>query len=199
MHDYVTSAFRLRFADQLAGLPAWADNSTYSIQAKIGEQTVKSFQSISYAEQWKLRGQMDLAVLEDDFHLRWHRESRIRPVYELVIAKGRIKMHLHPAGKPDSWVFHPGHVQAEAVSIHDLITHILSYDADIDRVVPDRTQLTGLYDLDLQWTPTGEQDNDTNSPAIFTALREQLGLELKSAKAPIDVIVIDSIARPTIE
>ena len=38
---------------------------------------------------------------------------------------------------------------------------------------------------------------DDNILEIYTALREQLGLELKATKGPIDVIVIDSVSAPT--
>jgi uncharacterized protein (TIGR03435 family) len=34
-------------------------------------------------------------------------------------------------------------------------------------------------------------------PALSTAFEEQLGLKLESRKGPIDVLVIDSVSRPT--
>lgn len=199
VRNYLMNAFHLRFADQLAGQPHWTDTTSYTIQAKIGEHTVQTFQSLSRQEQWKLRAQMDLAVLEDDFHLKWHRESRMRPVYELVCTKCKVKMPLHPSDKPESWTFHEGHLHAQAVSLQDFIAPILSEDADIDRVVLDRAQMPGFYDIDLHWTPSNEQKDESADPSIFTALREQLGLELKPAMAPIEVVVIDSIERPIIQ
>ena len=76
----------------------------------------------------------------------------------------------------------------------------------VNRVVLDRTGLKGGFNLDLEWTP--EQAGpprpdvpsppiDPNGPSLFTALREQLGLKLDPAKAPVEIVVIDSAERPT--
>jgi uncharacterized protein (TIGR03435 family) len=85
----------------------------------------------------------------------------------------------------------------------DALTSALS--PFVSRVVADRTGLTGLFDFDLKWTPdaTPQQPADTpplnidpNGSSIFTALQEQLGLRLDSARGPVDVVVIDSVASP---
>jgi uncharacterized protein (TIGR03435 family) len=78
------------------------------------------------------------------------------------------------------------------------------------RPVIDRTGLTGRYDIRLSFSrelPSGViQLNGVNQPApppsdmvgpsIFTALQEQLGLKLSPDKAPVDVLVIDSVQKP---
>ena len=38
---------------------------------------------------------------------------------------------------------------------------------------------------------------DPNGASIYTAIQEQLGLKLDSQKAPVNVIVIDSVEHPT--
>ena len=81
----------------------------------------------------------------------------------------------------------------------------------VNRIVDDRTGLTGGYDIDLQWTPDqmpfgfpGDRPadapappGDPNRPSIFTALQEQLGLKLDAQKGPVEVLVIDRVDRPT--
>ena len=69
-----------------------------------------------------------------------------------------------------------------------------SLSGSVGRVIIDKTGLNALYDIDLRWSPDNEPDT---GPSIFTALEEQLGLKLEPAKAPIDVIVIDHIERPS--
>jgi uncharacterized protein (TIGR03435 family) len=78
----------------------------------------------------------------------------------------------------------------------------------VSRPVRDETGLKGLFDLELQFVrqplrvtpPIGQPDAalpDLSDQSIFTALQEQLGLKLESAKGPVEVLVIDSVQRPT--
>ena len=78
----------------------------------------------------------------------------------------------------------------------------------VQRVVVDKTGLTGNFDFELKWTPDGTAQgalsgtaalpaNDRDAPSIFTALQEQLGLRLESAKNSVEVLVIDHVERPT--
>ena len=61
-------------------------------------------------------------------------------------------------------------------------------------MIIDKTGLTGKYDVELTWAPNNEPDA---GPSIFTAIQEQLGLKLESSKAPVDVVVIDHLERPS--
>jgi len=51
------------------------------------------------------------------------------------------------------------------------------------------------YDYRLTWAP--DLATDSTGPSIFTALEEQLGLRLDSAKGPVAVIVIESAEKPS--
>ncbi len=63
------------------------------------------------------------------------------------------------------------------------------------RNVVDKTGLSGGYDFELEFTP--DQSPDTTGPSLFTAMQEQLGLKLDSQRAPVEVLVIDRLERPT--
>jgi len=80
------------------------------------------------------------------------------------------------------------------------------------RPVVDRTGLSGNWQFVLMFLgdsrgPAGSADAesraiaagspDPDAPSLFTAVQEQLGLKLQPTKAPVDVMVVDQIERPT--
>ena len=79
----------------------------------------------------------------------------------------------------------------------------------LDRPVIDKTDLAGKFDFQLKFMPDDSQfsghpprlpsptDTTTSSPGLFDAIQQQLGLKLASGKAPIDVLVIDQVEKPS--
>jgi bla regulator protein blaR1 len=83
----------------------------------------------------------------------------------------------------------------------------------LGRTVLDKTGLTGRYDLKLEWAPdesqvamfqamgvpegAGAPLADSLGPSLFSALQEQLGLKLDAQKGPVEILVIESIERPS--
>jgi uncharacterized protein (TIGR03435 family) len=101
----------------------------------------------------------------------------------------------------------PGRIEANGVPIANFIQGLSQ---QLGRPVIDKTGLKGLYNIKLQWTPElgevlvkpgGAEPSppplDPSGPSIFTAVQEQLGLRLESAKGPVEVLVIDGVQRPT--
>ena len=73
----------------------------------------------------------------------------------------------------------------------------------LDRPVLDATGLKGTFDFSLEWSlpqdptqPAGVQSEDTG-PTIIAALKEQLGLTLKSTTTTAAVLVVDHIEQPS--
>jgi uncharacterized protein (TIGR03435 family) len=62
--------------------------------------------------------------------------------------------------------------------------------------VLNRTGLTGIFDIKLDFAPLETTANDTPAPSLFTAIQEQLGLKLEATKGPVEVLVIDSAEKP---
>ena len=99
----------------------------------------------------------------------------------------------------------PGQVTAGGMPIANLA---LMLSQMTQRIVEDRTGLTGNFDIDLTFTPERMPQGapppgvqlppiDPNGPSVFTAVQEQLGLKLESTRGPVEVLVIDHVERPT--
>ncbi len=97
----------------------------------------------------------------------------------------------------------PGTITAVGWSMEALTSALAPF---VGRPVADRSGLAALFDFELKWTPDTVPELppdapplniDPNGPPIFTALQEQLGLKLESARGPVDVVVIDGVEHPT--
>jgi uncharacterized protein (TIGR03435 family) len=215
----VQSAYGIR-EDLVSGAPNWADSARFDIDAKVAGSDVDALKKLS-PEQRRLILQ---PLLADRFKLKVHTETKQLPVYELVLAKGGSKLKEATPGDtyangfkgPDGvgrggmMRMGRGQLTAQGVPITSL-ANILSQ--QLHRTVIDKTGLTGKYDLDLNWTPDqgsepmfkgtdGAQQRpdpapDASGPSIFTALQEQLGLRLQSAKGPVETLVIDYVEMPS--
>ena len=103
----------------------------------------------------------------------------------------------------------PGHVSLRGLDMTAFAS--LLWRRLVQRPVFNRTGLSGPFDMDLTYLPELESINGRpasenpslpaqilGAPSIFTALQEQLGLKLESARGPVDVLVVDR-AEPLIE
>lgn len=192
-----------------SGGPAWIDEKRFDIEAKYD---VEKYPNLT-REQRQLMLQQ---LLAERFKLVVHHEAKEFPLYALVPAKGGPKLE---ETKPDqiqqSRLGGPvcvvtaagrGTLGLRGCTSSDLAR--ILYGAakrDLGRKVVDQTELTGRYTVDLHWAPVEMSTTSTPAPAItdaggpsiFTAVKEQLGLELKPIKGPLDTIVIDRAEMPT--
>ena len=98
----------------------------------------------------------------------------------------------------------PGILMAGAMTMGEFAQALAPH---VNRFVLDRTGMTGFFDFDVQFAPEQMMPPppgapplppvDPQAPSLFTALQEQLGVRLNATRAPIDVLVIDVISRPT--
>jgi uncharacterized protein (TIGR03435 family) len=107
-----------------------------------------------------------------------------------------------PPGAPGCpTVFGNGFLSARRTSM-ELLARNLS--RTVRRVVIDKTGLSGFYDIDLEFMPDGPlppqapgappfPNPNPDAPSIYTALQEQLGLKLESARGPVETMVIDRV------
>jgi len=201
---------------RVLGGPSWIDNERYDVSAKAEDP----------APLQEMRGPMLIALLEDRFHLKAHTEPRETPVYALKLMEGPTKLRSTQEGscKPINLEDLPksgdqtrycgsehshvegGTVIAEwyGVTMAELASRSLTaYAGDY---VLDQTGLTGRFDIHLEFrrnetlrvngVEVSSGEPESGAPTIFTALHG-LGLKLVPGKAPIDVVVIDRIERPS--
>jgi uncharacterized protein (TIGR03435 family) len=195
-------AFQI-FPFQIAGAPGWVQSDGYDIAAKsAGDPPVSAFPPM-------LR-----SLLEDRFQLKTHWETREAAVYDLIISKvgklreaqpGDCPSYLDtPTGEPPDdglcgeLMNVPGHTKGYKLTSTDLAVGLSFF---LGRLVRDKTGLTGKYDIELQWTPDEALQQspppEAAPPSIFTALQQQLGLKLESARGPVKTLVVDHVARPS--
>jgi uncharacterized protein (TIGR03435 family) len=186
---YVPNAGPLS-SPEITGLPGWATTDGYDVQAQpeagftpTKEQAMEMLQS----------------MLEDRFKLKIRRQPKDTAIYALVVDKGGVKMPMTRATPPGRINFGFGQLSASALTAASLVP-ILTQAAG--RKVVDKTGLTGLYDMELKWTPDQSllppgTEIDTTGPSLFTALQEQLGLRLVPETGQVDMFVVESVQKPT--
>jgi uncharacterized protein (TIGR03435 family) len=181
--------------NQLAGGAEWVRNDIWDIVAKDNSTTGKTEEEV-YRE-------VLLAVASERFGLKLHSEKRPAKGFALTVAKaGKLGPGLTPAsGQTHSFDVKPGpSLIAHGITMSELAT-FLRWPAGAGRVVEDKTGLSGLYDVNLHWTPlqTDQIKNpatDKDGAGIFTALAEQLGLKLVSTQIEEDYYEIQAVERP---
>lgn len=179
---------------QISGGPDWLATEKWDIEAKSADTNHDGAATARL-----LRG-----MLEERFALkaRWVEEAR--PVYLLTLARGGAKLRESEEGNTNLQVG-ANSISLRRGSVADLAKVLATA---LGRPVIDRTGLSGSYDLFVQWDDAPVREggvpgieaattagNDRGS--IFSAVQEQLGLRLESGRAPVDVLVIDGMERPT--
>jgi uncharacterized protein (TIGR03435 family) len=188
--------------------PDWINSARYVIQAKPPDSIRDAMKPMTTAEAAKEIERMRQSLLADRFQLKAHFETREMPIYQLVLAKGGSKLKEN-RDSTKSWIL-PGAsaIKANAAPITALIGTLESAPDIGGRAVIDKTGLSGLYDISLKWTPMdatalpgGGSDStpstDAEGASLFTAIQDQLGLKLVSAKGPVQVLIVDHIERPS--
>ena len=194
IHSVVIQAFPVRSGDQIIGWPAWTKSERFDFRAKMDAETADALHKLRGSDASNTWRSMMRQLLEDRFALRYHIEKRELPVYELVIAKHGPKMKTSAPDEQGTSMMSPGKLSAYHNQTSDLS---ITLSGIVGRNVIDKTGLTDNYDIALTWAWNDDPSSGETGPSVFTALEEQLGLKLEPAKAPIDVVVIDHLERPT--
>ncbi len=185
----------------IVGGPGWVASRRWDLQAKPNRA----------ASPDQIRPMLR-ALLEDRFQLHSHSETRDIPIYELVVDRKGSKV---PTAKDTET---RPIVRAATGSIELTNATSATFASQLSyalaQPVIDKTSLSGNFDFAIKWTPEPGEDggpttaglppgtqnqpaSSLDGPSIFTAIREQLGLRLKSGRGPVEVVVIDDVQTPT--
>jgi uncharacterized protein (TIGR03435 family) len=202
LHRIIASSFRVQ--DSMVFGPGWLDDTRYDIVGKGPDPKA------SNPEVWE----MMRSLLADRFKLKYHLESREFAIYALTVAKSGPKLKKGDdgrcaeeikAGKTCGDIIFPRF----GVGIYNMpigaliggLGRVLQ-----DRPIVDKTGLTGKYDVTVTWMPDGTKPEDLESipkeqrpedVSLFQAMEKQAGLKLEATKGPVQVVVVDSIAKPS--
>jgi uncharacterized protein (TIGR03435 family) len=198
------------FDAPVVGAPDWVATTLYNIQARSDEATDARLAKLTDNEVRLEKRNAIRALLAERLELKTHLETRNSAIYNLVLAKGGVKMQVVPAAPPPADgeaapAPPPADVKAHG-SQHGLefvgsnspiraITGALS--SMVEAPVVDKTGLTGTYNYTLQFGREWSARDPDSWPSIFTAVQEQMGLKLEAVHEAVPNLVVDHIAKPT--
>jgi uncharacterized protein (TIGR03435 family) len=215
--------YRNRPAADVVGGPNWIDSERYDVRAKAGaEFPLSTTLGLPPTAEAALR-----ALLAERMHLKVRLESRRQRVYELVMARsdrrpgegltpskgGCRSMYAREAltpllvqDKPPADGASPARpcrvgisiamVVAENMTMEDWARFLAAF-PQINANVVDRTGLTGAFDIKITNPAVGDPGAAALLPAVEPLLESQLGLKLRPAEGAVDVLVVESVERPT--
>jgi uncharacterized protein (TIGR03435 family) len=199
---------------QISGGPDWINTQGFNIQAKGPKLSEENPFAPGMSDQRRRLLQEQVrqclrALLAERFQLKAHHDSREMPVYALIVGTHGVKIHDSGAaeGANQSMSGRSGEMTVENGTM-EMLANFLG--RSLERLVQDRTGLTGRYSYKLHWTPDSSSPGkmpgekgydqpvlDADGPTIFAALQEQLGLKLETQKGQVETIVIDHIEKPS--
>jgi uncharacterized protein (TIGR03435 family) len=197
LKNIVRSAYEIQQQAELSGGPSWIASARFDIDAKAPGEAAKPQIHL-----------MLQSLLAERFKLAVHHENKEMAVYFLVLAKGGSKLRDLKG---------PGSIKPPNPDMHRLggigsLRGLVNFLSNLSgRPVIDKTGLTGSYDYHMELpqedfpkedfpalTPDGAiRASAAAGAAVFAAMEQQLGLKLESAKAPVDVLVIDHVEKPS--
>ena len=200
--DLIAFGYRVH-PHQITGAPSWIETERYDIEAKPDMPGQPNDRQV--------RGMVQ-KLLADRFQFAVHHDKKELTAYTINVAKGGPKLTKsegNPNQLPGLGLRGLGRAVIRNATIADFASTFLQTIV-LDRPVVDQTGLTDRYDFTLDWTvdetqfpdrqglPVASADpNAETFPDLFTAVQQQLGLKLESAKLPVHVLVVDKVEKPS--
>ncbi len=188
---------------QVTGGPSWLESERFDILAKPDTPGMPNVNQLKSMVQ---------KLLAERFGLEFHREKRELSAYVITVDKAGVKMTKAQGNRPPLPGFGgrgPGAIGVQNATMAEFADFLQS--RVLERPVVDQSGLTDRYDFTLEWKPDTAQlaaaagpnppsqlpPNIEDRPDLMTAIRVQLGLKIESSKAPVEVLVIDKVQKPS--
>jgi uncharacterized protein (TIGR03435 family) len=212
--DLIRMAFKFD-SFQISGEPGWANTTRFDVQAKADSSVDQVLAKLSNDQARQEKLHMLQMLLVDRFNLKVHEETKEGQTFALTVMKSGPKFHETKPDTPDPTEAkdHPDqkmpslYQSGDGRRGYEFIAHgatmkslAQALEGQFQTSVSDETGLTGKYDFTLQYhgaTTDDSTDDDTVWPPLLTAIQDQLGLKLKATKAPVKILVIDHIDKPS--
>ncbi len=213
--NFITNAYDIP-GYLVVGGPEWMGADRYNMEARAAGEPSRPQMML-----------MLQTLLAERFQLRVRREVREMPAYVLTVARGGAKLTPSKDGAclerdPSKPIPPPasGAAASRLCGNNNMNSRVsppnmtwTAFRIDMSRVagalanyfrrpVVDRTGLAGFFDIQIDLPPlqpaaatdAGVADSGAS---VFTVLQEQLGLRVEDGNGPVEVLVVDSIERPT--
>ena len=202
------------------GRRIWCDNETAAQIAEfvygVHPKQIVGAPSWFFDEKWDVDGYPDVPgqpdykqmqgmyrkLLEERFGMKMHRDKRNMGAYVLTVAKGGPKLSKsvdQEAMSDTTGLEWNSQRRVLRVTSTTMAEFVQSMNFSMEKPLVDQTGLTGKWDFLLKWRPdTAPDTGDPNAlPGLFTAIQEQVGLKLEGTTAPVEVLVMDKVERPS--
>ena len=201
LSDLIGFAFGVQ-TRQIIGAPDWNERDRYDINATLDTEGAPTDKQLRHAVQ---------TLLEDRFKMTFHKEKKELPAFVLTVAKTGPKLTpTEVTGPLPNLGFSPGPTGVTLIVHNGLIAEFdeLLQTMVLDRPVVDQTGIPGKFDISVTFTPDDSQfhghpppikkaDDVEAAPSLFEAIQQKLGLKLEAQKAPVPVVAIDHVEKPS--
>jgi len=227
----IVTAYQLRDY-QLVGGPGWMGTDRFDISARAADrvtpQVARQMLKNLLHDRFALRAHTETRQVDVHALVLANADGRLGPGLKRTSAECEATLDAQkkgtapPSGRPDfeqlrkqtscgmsmmsSSASGASNYSMGAVMLDRLVNQIAG---EVRGPVVDRTGLTGLFDILLEYASQSRQlqaappvnapdlTKDVAPATMRDALREQLGLKLETEKGPLEMLVIDSLERPS--
>lgn len=200
---------------QIFGAPDWFSSDLYDVDARSQEAESDVFRNLPESDRKATSRATLQQLLADRFQLQSHFETKQLPTYSLVVVdSAKLKKASGSCDPPPNGLqtfstdttpcgqirYRTGSLAGTKTVISQLVRSLSEVTG---RLIEDKTNLTGKYDIDLTWEPQYRVDRmppmdqtEPANPSMLAAIQDQLGLKLQPETSPVNLLVIDHAEKP---